>query len=136
MGRIGDMLRQAVDEQRTLLHRRAKAVEAQGTEEAFRPVREAAEELRGELGQVPDLKMTIDPYAVWIDLPDKHVWFSYDPARKLYVGSELDSLWMEGGLREEHFEWPTAADCVKALVQAGARSVLLAEAASRISPGH
>lgn len=135
MARIGDMLRQAVDDQRALLHRRAEAVRARDTEAAFQPVRKAAEELKRELARVPDLKLTIDAYGVWIDLPDKHVWFSYDPARKAYVGSELDSLWMEGGLREEHFEWPTVEECVKAMVQACARSILLAEAASRISRG-
>lgn len=132
MSDIASRLRKAMAEQREGRPglRRAGA----DTETAMRPVREAAEELRAELAHVPQVAIHTDPDAVWIDIFDRHLWFSYDPVRGVFVGSELDSLWMEGGLREERFQWPSAQDCVEGLVQTCARCAVLAEAAERLGP--
>jgi hypothetical protein len=124
---IKERLRKAVAEQR---HPRAEhppfAGDAQ-IEAAFRPVSEAAEELHRELADVPGLTIAVEPGQVRIELHDKQLWFSYAPETCRFVGSEVTSLWMEGGLHEEHFAWETAEACIEAMIQACARYVSLAE---------
>lgn len=99
---------------------------------ALKPVRKVAEDLRDELSGVHDLTITIEPDSVWIELYDKHLWFSFDLEQDAFVGSEVSAQWMEGGLREETFKWDTAEACAEAMIQACARYVLLADAIDRL----
>jgi hypothetical protein len=134
MSQIREQLRHAIDRERRLEAQRVPAPSDARAEAAFRPVREAAEEIKDELSHVPNLKMTIGPSSVWIELYDKHLWFSYDAGRNVFVGDEVDSLWIEGGLREESFTWADAEACIQAMVEACARYVSLAEAITRFRP--
>lgn len=134
MSKIRQRFHKAVDEQRRLRPSRPVGPGAEQVAEAFRPVRQAAEELRDELRRLPGLALTIAPDSIWVDFYDKHLWFSYDLEKRRFVGSELDTLWMEGGQREEHHEWATADACIDAMIQALARYASLAEAAARFQP--
>jgi hypothetical protein len=127
MSEIRDRLRKAIAAQR---HPSAEHPPVAGDaqiEAAFRPVSEAAEELRRELADVPGLAIAVEPGQVRVELHDKRLWFSYAPETRRFVGSELTSLWMEGGLHEEHFAWEAAEACIEAMIQACARYVSLAE---------
>ena len=132
VSQVREKLRKAIDQQRRPEPRRPHGLSDARAEAEFRPVREAAEELKDELSHVPDLKIAIGPDSVWIELYDKHLWFSYDADRAAFVGDEVDSLWIEGGLREETFSWTTAEACVEAMIEACARYVALAEAITRL----
>lgn len=135
MTRIRERLRKAIDQQRRLVSKRRSAPKDTAAEAAFRPVHDAAAELRDELSHVPGLRLEIAPDSVWIDLYDKHLWFSYDANDQVFIGIEQDTKWMEGGLREAPYRWDTAEACVEAMVQACARYVSLAEAMSRLRSG-
>jgi len=132
MSEIRERLRKAIERQRP-----AAAVRPprSGDVEAFRPVRRAAEELRAEIKDLPDLHVSIEPDSVGITLYDRFLWFSYDAGRRSFVGSETLSLWMEGGAREESYKWDTAEDCIEAMIQATARYVALARSATRLRSG-
>jgi hypothetical protein len=135
MSQIREQLRNAIDRQRRQWTRRREVPSDAKTEAAFAPVRTAAQEIKDELSHIPNLKITIGPSSVWIELYDKHLWFSYDAEQSAFVGDEIDSLWIEGGLREETFKWDSAEACVDAMVQACARYVSLAEAITKLRPG-
>ncbi len=131
MSQIKDKLKQAIAEQRRRGSEHRLVASNTEIETAFLPVSEAAEELRQELTDVPGLAVVVEPHQVRIELYDKQLWFSYSPQRRRFVGSELTSLWVEGGLHEEHFAWETAEACVEAMIQACARYVSLAEIVTR-----
>ena len=132
MSQIRERLRKAIDQQRRLVPKRRPGPDDAGAEAAFRLVREAAEELRDELSHVPDLSLEITPAGVWIELYDKHLWFGYDANERVFIGTEQDTKWMEGGLREAPYRWDTADACIEAMIQACARYVSLAEAISKL----
>jgi hypothetical protein len=132
MSEIGERLRKAIERQRPASAARPRG---SGDVEAFRPVRRAAEELRAEIKDLPDLHISVEPDSVGITLYDRYLWFSYDADRRSFVGSETLSLWMEGGAREESYKWDTAEDCIEAMIQATARYVALARAAARLRSG-
>lgn len=136
MSRIRERLRAAIDQQRHVVPQRRGGAKDAAAEAAFRPVREAAEEMRDELSPVPDVRIEIAPENVWIELYDKHLWFSYDANQRSWVGTEQDTKWIEGGLRETPYKWDTADACIEAMIQACARYVALAEAISRLRSGH
>jgi hypothetical protein len=100
---------------------------------AFRPVCGAATELRDELSHVQGLSLDIAPDGVRIELYDKHFLFDYDAKERVFVGTEQDTRWVEGGLRETSYRWDTADACVEAMIQACARHVALAEAIGKLS---
>jgi hypothetical protein len=135
MSLIHERLHKAIDQQRRLVPKRRPGPNDIGAEAAFRPVREAAAELRDELSHVPDLNLEIAPDGVWIELYDKHLWFSYDANERVFIGTEQDTKWMEGGLREALYRWDTADACIEAMIQACARYVSLAEAISKLRSG-
>jgi hypothetical protein len=132
---VRERLHQAIARQRRLAPKGRRRTAAAKADAAFEAVRRAAGELRDELAKVPDLKLTIEPDGVWIELYDKHFWFGYDAKRRLFVGGEQDTLWMEGGVREETFEWSDADACIEAMIQACARYVALADALAKLRPG-
>jgi hypothetical protein len=135
MNQIRDRLRKAIAEQRHPAREHPRVAGDAQLEAAFRPVFEAAEELRQELPHMPGLAVAVEPGQVRIELHDRRLWFSYSPEKRQFVGSELASLWMEGGLHEEHFAWETAEGCVEAMIQACARYVSLAEIIASFRPG-
>ena len=135
MTQIRERLRKAIDQQRRLVPKRRPGPNDAAAEAAFRPVRDAAAELRDELSHVPDLRLEIAPDSVWIELYDKHLWFSYDANEQVFIGTEQDTKWMEGGLREAPYRWGTAEACIEAMVQACARYVSLAEAIAKLRSG-
>jgi hypothetical protein len=132
MSQIRERLRKAIDEQRHAAPPRPTASSDAATEAAFRPVRDAAAELRDELSHVPGLKITIVPDGVWIELYDRHFWLGYDVNNGEFIGTEQDTKWMEGGLRETPHRWDSAEACVEAMIQACARYVALAEAIGKL----
>jgi hypothetical protein len=135
MSEVRDRLRKAIEQQRRTETRRPRGPGDVAVEAAFRPVREAAEELRDELQNMRDLRISIEPDSVWIELYDRHLWFSYDAAQRVFVGSETEALWMEGGIREETYKWATAEACIEAMIQATARYVALARSAAWLRSG-
>ena len=134
MNQIMDRLHKAIAEQRHPSPEHPPVVSNAQIEAAFLPVSETAEEFRQELSYVPGLTIDVEPHQVRFELYDKHLWFSYSPEKRKFVGSEQTSLWMEGGLHEEHFVWETAEACIEAMVQACARYVSLAEVITRHQP--
>jgi len=135
MSQIGDRLRKAIDEQRKLLPGRLPGADNAATRAALQPVRDAAAELRDALSNVPGLKIEIAPNGVWIELYDKHFRFGYDANERVFIGTEQDTRWMEGGLRETPYKWDTAEACVEAMIQACARYAWLADAIGRLGSG-
>lgn len=135
MSQIGDRLRKAIADQRRPSPERRPVVDDARIAAAFRPVSEAAAELKQELLHVPGLEIVVRPNQVRIELHGRYLWFSYSPETEQFLGSELTSLWMEGGLHEEDFAWDTAEACVEAMIQACAQYVSLAEALSRLETG-
>lgn len=135
MNQIKDRLHRAIAEQRRPRPERPPAPGNAQIEAAFQPVAEAAEELRQELSYLPGLSMIVGPHEVRIELHDNSLWFSYSPEKRKFIGSELTSRWMEGGQREEHFEWETAEACIESMIQACARYVSLAEILVRYHSG-
>lgn len=97
MSEIGKKLREAMAEQRRPRPERRPAADHAQVEAAFRPVFEAAQELRRELSGVHELEISVLPDHVRIELYDRDLWFSYSPEARRFIGSELTSLWMEGG---------------------------------------
>lgn len=132
MSDVRGRLRKAIEQQRPAQTRRSRGTGDFTAEAAFEPVREAAAELRDEIKKLPDLHTSIESDNVRIELYDRYLWFSYDPAQRAFVGSETVSLWMEGGAREESYKWATAEACIEAMIQATARYVSLARAAATL----
>lgn len=135
MSNIRERLRKAVDEQRRLTPRQRPAANDAAAQAAFRPVREAAEELADELSHMPEIHLEITPDGVWIELYDKHLWFGYDTTEQAFVGTEQDTEWIEGGLRETPSRWDSAEACIEAMIQACARFVALVEAMNTLRGG-
>jgi hypothetical protein len=102
---------------------------------AFTPVREAALQIEDELKTVPEISMSIEPDSVLLTLKEKDLWFGFDAQEGVFVGSESDTLWMEGGQREETYKWETVDACIEAMIQASARCVALARTAEKLRRG-
>jgi hypothetical protein len=132
MSQVRDRLRKAIDNQRSLAPGQRPGPADAAAAAALQPVRDAAAELRDELSNVPGLKIDIAPGGVWIELYDKHFRFEYDPAERIFIGTEQETRWMEGGLRETSYRWNHADACIEAMVQACARYAWLAEAIGRL----
>jgi hypothetical protein len=132
MNQIRERLHKAIDEQRRAVRQRPSAPYHDAAAKAFWPVHEAAAELRDELSHVPGLKIEIGSEGVWIELYDKHFWVGYDANEQVFAGTEQNTKWMEGGLRETAYKWNTANACIEAMIQACAQYVSLAEAIGRL----
>lgn len=132
MSNIRTRLREAIERQSLAPSPQPPSPRNEGTVSALAPIREAAEQIRDALKDTPEVKVSVEPDAVLISLNEKDLWFSYDPAQRAFIGSESDTLWMEGGQREETYKWPTAEACIEAMIQASARCVALARAAKTL----
>lgn len=101
---------------------------ASETGEKLAPIAVAARQLADEVAHVPEIRFTISPEAVWIELYDRHLFFGFDPKRNLYIADEIDHSWLDRDVREESYSWEKAEDCVDAMVRFCARYLLLARA--------
>jgi hypothetical protein len=133
---IKEKLKQAIEAERRRGRppRQPKRNDGFTAEQAFDPVRKAAQEIAGELTELPELRITIDPESVWVDLYDKHFCFAFDAAIGRFVGDELGYTWLEPELQAANFSWGSAEECVDALVRACARYVMLARAIRALQP--
>jgi len=132
MSNIRTRLREAIERQSLAPSPQRPSPRNEGTVSALALIREAAEQIRDALKDTPEVKVSVEPDAVLISLNEKDLWFSYDPARRAFVGCESDTMWMEGGQREETYKWATAEACIEAMIQASARCVALARAAKTL----
>jgi hypothetical protein len=98
-------------------------------------VREAAWQIREALKDTPEIRISVEPDAVLISLHEKDLWFSYDSTQHAFIGNESDTLWMEGGQREESYKWAAAEACIEAMIQASARCAALVRAAEKLRRG-
>jgi hypothetical protein len=135
MSTIRQRLHEAIERQTTTRSTPPHSPQDAAVARAFAPVREAARQILEELKSMPEIELTIEPDAVLITLNEKDLWFSYDPQASAFVGSESDTLWMEGGQREELYRWETAESCIEAMIQASARCVALIRAAEKLRRG-
>jgi hypothetical protein len=135
MAGIKDRLRRAIEVERSRGRppRRDKGESGPPAEEAFAPVRKAAQDIAAELADLPELRIAIEPETVWVDLYDKHFCFAVDD-RGQFVGDELGYGWLEPELNEARYTWRIADECVDALVRACARYVILAHAIRSLQP--
>jgi len=129
---IRERLREAIKQQSRTRPIQPRTIQDASALAEFAPVREAGVQLREELKDVRDLHVSIEIDGVRIALYDKDLWFSYDPKRRVFVGSESDTLWMDGGVREETYKWDTAEACTEAMIQASARYVALTRASATL----
>lgn len=132
---IRNRLREAIERQSLARSAQPPSPGGAETQSALAPVRDAAQHIREELKDLPEIRISVEPDGVLIALNEKDLWFSYDPAQRAFVGSESDTLWMEGGQREETYTWGTAEACIEAMIQASARCVALARAAENLRRG-
>jgi hypothetical protein len=112
-----------LSEDRRLAHRRDHAAE-----EAFAPIRQAAEEIKEELRTVPSLEFTVNPTSVWITLFDRELSFSYDAESQSFVGEDRGYSWYDGETYAESYAWPTADECVDAMIRLSAAYARMARA--------
>jgi hypothetical protein len=133
---IKEKLKQAIEAERSRGRppRPPKRTGGRSAEQAFAPVRKAAQEIAAELADLPELRITTDPESVWVELYDKHFCFAVDSASGRFVGDELGYSWLEPELQEAAFSWNTATECVDALLRACARYVVLARAIRALRP--
>ncbi len=94
----------------------------------FRPVCQAAEEIREELAALPSLEFTINPTSVWITLLDRELCFSYDAEARRFLGEEIGHSWYDGETYTDLHTWPTAAECIDAMIRLSATYARMARA--------
>jgi hypothetical protein len=131
MTTIRERLRKAVEMEVTRPERMRVSGQA-ALPPAFSPVRDAALQLRDELKDIRNLHIEIEPDGVRIALYDKELSFAYDPEQRAFVGSESDTVWMDGGQHAESFGWDSAEACIDAMIHATARHVALTRALSAL----
>ncbi len=93
---------------------RASSAEAAA---AFKPVREAAIELRDELKSTADMKFAINPDSVCITLADRELWFSYESKSHQFSGEESAHSWYDGERFATKFAWGNADSCIDAMIK-------------------
>jgi hypothetical protein len=107
---------------------RMRGATAQGTEESFEPVRQAAEEIREQLQTVPGIMFTIGPTGVSISLSDRALDVGFDPVALGFVGEEIAHSWYDGEAYTETYRWTTAESCIEAMIRLCARYARMAHA--------
>jgi hypothetical protein len=127
---IRERLREAVlrEERKTAEARRPPSGKARAEENMFRPVCQAAEEIREELAALPSLEFTINPTSVWITLLDRELCFTYDAEARRFLGEEIGHSWYDGETYTDLHTWPTAAECIDAMIRLSATYARMARA--------
>ena len=100
---------------------------------AFKPVREAAIELRNELKSIADIKFSINPDSVCITLVDRELWFSYDIKSQEFTGEESTHTWYDRERYATQFVWADAEACIDAMIRSCAQYFRMARALNAAS---
>jgi hypothetical protein len=95
---------------------------------AFKPVREAASELRDELRSIADINFAINPDSVCITLIDRELWFGYDTGSQHFAGEESAHSWYGGERYATQFAWADAEACIEAMIRSCAQYFRMARA--------
>lgn len=129
-GNIRDRLREAIlaDDDKVFKSRREAHGAVRDAEDRFRPVVQAAEEIREELASVPSLEFAINPTSVWITLFDREVRLNYDAASGKFFGEESGHGWYDGETYVEVRNWNTAEECIEAMIRFSAAYARMARA--------
>lgn len=124
--RLAAAIREADEQTRSRLREdRESSAEAAAT---FRPVREAAIELRDELKSTADIKFAISPDSVCITLVDRELWLSYDAKSHEFAGEESAHSWYDGERYATQFAWADADACIDAMIRLCAQYFRMARA--------
>ncbi len=107
---------------------RASRELASGSETAFTPIRQAAEEIREQLRSLPSIKFTINPDSVIITLMDRELWFGYDAQSGTYLAEESAHSWYDAERYAKSGEWTSADKCTDAMIRLCAEYVRMARA--------
>ena len=107
--RLATAIREADEQARSRL--RADRESSTEAATAFKPVREAAIELRDELSSATDIKFAINPDSVCITLFDRELWFGYDTRTHEFTGEESAHSWYDGERYATEFTWTDASAC-------------------------
>ena len=124
--RLATAIREA-DEQARFRLRADRATSAEAAT-AFKPVREAAIELRDELRPTSDIKFAINPDSVCITLVDRELWFGYDVTAHEFTGEESAHSWYDGERYATQFVWADANACIDAMIRLCAQYFRMARA--------
>lgn len=118
-GNIRDRLREAIlaEDDKVFKSRREAHEAVHAAEDRFRPVTQAAEEIREELASLPSLEFAINPTSVWITLFDREVRLNYDAASGKFFAEESGHSWYDGEPYVETHSWNTAEECIEALIR-------------------
>jgi len=129
-GNVRDRLREAIlaEDDRAFKARKQTHEALRAAEDRFRPVSQAAEEIREELVAVPSLEFTINPTSVWITLFDREVRLNYDAASEKFYGEESGHSWYDGETYIDTHSWNTAEECVDAMIRFSATYARMARA--------
>jgi hypothetical protein len=115
-------------EAKNLADRRASHAVTAEAERAFKPVRQAAEEIRDELQSIPSIRFTINPESVCVALVDRELWCGYDAELQRFIGEESAHSWFDGERYAERYEWTSADECTDAMIRLCAQYARMARA--------
>ena len=129
-GNVRDRLREAIlaEDDRVFRSRRDTHEKLRAAEDSFRPVCQAAEEIREELAAVPSLQFAINPTSVWITLFDREIRLNYDAASGKFFGEESGHSWYDGETYVDVHSWNTAEECIDAMIRFSATYARMARA--------
>jgi len=136
-GNIRDMLREAIlaEDDKAFKSRRQSHEAVRAAEDRFRPVSQAAEEIREELASVPSLEFAINPTSVWITLFDREVRLNFDAARGKFLAEESGHGWYDGETYVDTYSWNTAQECIDAMIRFSAAYARMARVIQRAGGG-
>jgi hypothetical protein len=132
-GDIRDRLREAIlaEDDKVFKSRREAHEAVHAAEDRFRPVAQAAEDIREELASVPSLEFAIIPTSVWITLFDREIRLNYDAASGRFFAEESGHSWYDGETYVEAHSWNTAEECIEAMIRFSATYARMARTIQR-----
>jgi len=127
---IRDKLREAIlaEDERVFKARTETHEKLRVAEDRFRPVAQAAEEIREELAVVPSLEFTVNPTSVWITLFDREIRLDYDAESGKLYGEESGHSWYDGEFYVVLHSWNTVEECIDAMIRFSATYARMARA--------
>lgn len=136
-GTIRDKLREAIlaEDERVFRMRTETHEKLRAAEDRFRPVSQAAEEIREELAGVPSLEFTVNPTSVWITLFDREIRLNYDAESGRFYGEESGHSWYDGETYVDLHSWNTAEECIDAMIRFSATYARMARAIQSVGGG-
>lgn len=133
MSKVKERLAAAISEADAQSQSRLRTDRESSAEAAFKPVREAASELRDELKSIADIKFAINPDSVCITLIDRELWFDYDTGSQHFAGEESAHSWYDGERYATQFAWADAEACIEAMIRSCAQYFRMARAVNAAS---